>query len=185
MASSQTHFYLPQTPTRPSQDKQPGFIDTTLKMTARRKRRLSRIPDPVIIPNTVPSINASSPISSARSDSFLQLPFPRTPQSPTKRFILKPITALTAAIQKTGITGKNKSSQKSGKSTKVSGNKGGKSQKVERFEKTTRIFARKPSNDSIKKRYVVNSTPAASAPSLLTTAVVPPNISVPKTSSPK
>ena len=54
MASSQTHFYLPQTPTRPAQDKQPGFIDTTLKMTARRKRRLSRIPDPVIIPNTVP-----------------------------------------------------------------------------------------------------------------------------------
>ncbi|CAG8644438.1 8974_t:CDS:2 [Paraglomus brasilianum] len=185
MASSQTHFYLPQTPTRPSQDKQPGFIDTTLKMTARRKRRLSRIPDPVIIPNTVPSINASSPISSARSDSFLQLPFPRTPQSPTKRLLLKPITALTAAIQKTGITGKNKSSQKSGKSAKVSGNKGGKTQKSEKFEKTGRIFGKKASNDSIKKRYVVNSTPAASAPSLLTTAIAPPNISVPKTSSPK
>ncbi|CAJ0862652.1 6706_t:CDS:2 [Entrophospora sp. SA101] len=96
-----------------------------------RKRRLSKLPTPVIIPPPSPSsiistssssstsntlinnvVNGclSSPISPAKSDSFFDLPAsPRNPHSPTKRFVLKPINAITAALQRTTITGKNKS----------------------------------------------------------------------------
>src|SRR4051812_34552330 len=79
-----------------------GFLDNTLKMTGYRKRRFSKLPAPVIIPPRSPIINVPSPISSDKSDSFLDLPSPKTPQSPTKKFILKPISAITAAFQRTG-----------------------------------------------------------------------------------
>ncbi|CAG8464887.1 17577_t:CDS:2 [Rhizophagus irregularis] len=71
-----------------------GFLDNTFKLTGYRKRRLSKLPAPVIIPT--PSIIIS------RS--------PVTPQSPTKRFVLKPISALTAALQRTTITARKSSS---------------------------------------------------------------------------
>ncbi|CAH1756314.1 5921_t:CDS:2 [Entrophospora sp. SA101] len=99
-----------------------------------RKRRLSKLPTPVIIPPPSPSsiistssssstsntlinnvVNGclSSPISPAKSDSFFDLPAsPRNPHSPTKRFVLKPINAITAALQRTTITGSNNSIRK-------------------------------------------------------------------------
>ncbi|CAG8537083.1 6233_t:CDS:2 [Ambispora leptoticha] len=91
-----------------------GFFDSTLKMAGYRKRRFGKIPEPVIIPPPNPSITTSSPVSPAKSDSCLDLPSssPRTPSSPTKRFVLKPINALAAALQRTsltGLTGRNKS----------------------------------------------------------------------------
>ncbi|CAG8462115.1 10845_t:CDS:2 [Ambispora gerdemannii] len=91
-----------------------GFFDSTLKMAGYRKRRFGKIPEPVIIPPPNPSITTSSPVSPAKSDSCLDLPSssPRTPSSPTKRFVLKPINALTAALQRTSLTnltGRNKS----------------------------------------------------------------------------
>ncbi|CAI2165171.1 4310_t:CDS:2 [Funneliformis geosporum] len=83
-----------------------SFLDSNIKRTGYRKRRLSKIPAPVIIPPRSPII-ISAP-SSAKSDSFLDLPSPKT-QSPTKKFIIKPITALAAAFQRTTSTGRKSS----------------------------------------------------------------------------
>ncbi|EXX52814.1 hypothetical protein RirG_249680 [Rhizophagus irregularis DAOM 197198w] len=92
-----------------------GFLDNTFKLTGYRKRRLSKLPAPVIIPT--PSIIISrSPVSPSKSDSYLleqqqqQQQSPKAPQSPTKRFVLKPISALTAALQRTTITARKSSS---------------------------------------------------------------------------
>ncbi|CAG8457953.1 8827_t:CDS:2 [Funneliformis mosseae] len=87
-------------------EKGDSLLDSTIKKTGYRKRRLSKIPAPVIIPPRSPII-ISAP-SSAKSDSFLDLPSPKT-QSPTKKFIINPITALTAAFQRTTSTGRKTS----------------------------------------------------------------------------
>ncbi|CAG8753868.1 11915_t:CDS:1, partial [Acaulospora morrowiae] len=148
-------------------EKSGGFFDSTLKMTGYRKRRLSKIPAPVIIPPPSPIVTAPSPVSPAISDSFLELPSPKTPQSPTKRFVLKPITALTAAFQRTSITGRNrstsllrltKSSNNSPKSPKFGSPKA--SPQSPKPPKSPKLVHRKGSNGSIRKR---SESPTSSA----------------------
>jgi hypothetical protein len=87
-----------------------GFLDNTFKITGYRKRRLSKLPAPVIIPSSS-IIISRSPVSPSKSDSYLleQQNITKPPQSPTKRFVLKPISALTAAFQRTTITGRKSS----------------------------------------------------------------------------
>src|SRR6266540_2969383 len=139
-------------------DKGGSFLDSTLKMTGYRKRRLSKIPAPVIIPPRSPIISAPS---SAKSDSFLELPSPKTPQSPTRKFILKPITALTAAFQRTTLTGRKASTttsflkfQKSSnnqKSLKKPTSSKTVSSQSQKSPKSPKFLHRKGSNGSISK----------------------------------
>src|SRR5436305_14772242 len=99
-----------QTFERETMEKGGGFLDNTFKITGYRKRRLSKIPAPVIIPPPSTIIISPSPVSPTNSDTYLESTSSITPQSPTKRFVLKPITALTAAFQRTTITGRKTSS---------------------------------------------------------------------------
>ncbi|CAG8467694.1 10223_t:CDS:2 [Diversispora eburnea] len=108
-------------------------------MAVYRKRRLSKIPAPVIIPPPSPTVTAASPVS---PDLFSELPSPRAPQSPTKRFVLKPITALTAAFQRTSITGRSSGSIR------------------KRAESPTRIFNLKPPKSTSSCKKALPITPA-------------------------
>ncbi|CAG8694562.1 29870_t:CDS:2, partial [Racocetra persica] len=149
-----------------------------------RKRRLSKIPAPVIIPPPSPTVTVSSPISPA-SDSFLELQSPRTPQSPTKRFVLRPITALTAAFQRTSITARNKStllkfpksSNNSPKASKPTSPKP--SPQSPKPPKSPKLLHRKGSSGSIRKRSESPTGSTANTPFLV------PNVSQPSPSSTK
>jgi len=137
-----------------------------------RKRRLSKIPAPVIIPPPSPTVTISSPVSPA-SDSYLELQSQKTPQSPTKRFVLRPITALTAAFQRTSITGRNKSTllkfQKSNNSPKTSKPTSPKpSPQSPKPPKSPKLLHRKGSSGSIRKR---SESPTTSTPNA--TFIVP------------
>ncbi|CAG8684520.1 16800_t:CDS:2 [Gigaspora rosea] len=137
-----------------------------------RKRRLSKIPAPVIIPPPSPTVTVPSPVSPA-SDSYLELQSQKTPQSPTKRFVLRPITALTAAFQRTSITGRNKSTllkfQKSNNSPKTSKPTSPKpSPQSPKPPKSPKLLHRKGSSGSIRKR---SDSPTTSTPNA--TFIVP------------
>ncbi|CAG8517833.1 16501_t:CDS:2 [Racocetra fulgida] len=150
-----------------------------------RKRRLSKIPAPVIIPPPPsPTVTVSSPVSPS-SDSFLELQSPRTPQSPTKRFVLRPITALTAAFQRTSITARNKStllkfqksSNNSPKASKPTSPKP--SPQSPKPPKSPKLLHRKGSSGSIRKRSESPTGSTANTPFLV------PNASQPSPSSTK
>ncbi|CAG8516230.1 2842_t:CDS:2 [Funneliformis mosseae] len=166
-----------------------GFLDNTFKMTGYRKRRLSKLPAPVIIPPPSPIITAPSPVSPTKSDSFIDLPSPKTPQSPTKRFVLKPITALTAAFQRTTLTGRRSNSSTSFlKFPKSQSNNNPKSPKPAsspqspKPPKSPKLLHRKGSSGSIRKRSESPTSPAvATAASFLSPNVTqsPSNASKP------
>ncbi|CAI2165589.1 18504_t:CDS:2 [Funneliformis geosporum] len=145
-----------------------GFLDNTFKMTGYRKRRLSKIPAPVIIPPPSPIITAPSPVSPAKSDTFIDIPSPKTPQSPTKRFVLKPITALTAAFQRTTLTGRRSTSTSFLKFPKSQSNNNPKSPKPSSPQspkppKSPKLLHRKGSSGSIRKRSESPTSPAVAA----------------------
>jgi hypothetical protein len=159
-----------------------GFLDSTLKMTGYRKRRFSKIPAPVIIPPRSPIINAASPISSAKSDSFLDLPSPKTPQSPTKKFILKPISAITAALQRTGRKSsssflkfqKSNNNPKSPKPTspKTVTPQSPKSPRSPKSPKSPKFLHRKGSNSSIRKHSEGPASPVANSASFFSSNII-------------
>ncbi|RIA80554.1 hypothetical protein C1645_792274, partial [Glomus cerebriforme] len=159
-----------------------GFLDNTFKITGYRKRRLSKLPAPVIIPS--PSIIiAHSPVS-PKSDSYLeQTTTIKNPSSPTKRFVLKPITALTAAFQRTTITGRKSSPMTLLKFPKSqSNNNNSKSPKPSspksiphspKPPKSPKLLHRKGSSGSIRKRSESPTSPAAATVAAAATFLSP------------